>query len=102
MRGGVHPNRPNTFVRNPTLSQEVPNAGRTPATCKLGEVAWTSPMQEGAASESSPRDAPVVQGLGPGPLHEGLFANLEQHSTATLVLGAHDLHAPLVLDAGEH
>jgi hypothetical protein len=95
MRGGVHPNRPNTFVRNPTLSQEVPNAGRTPATCKLGEVAWTSPMQEGAASESSPREAHVVQGLGPGPLHEGLFANLEQHSTARRWCLAHMICTPL-------
>jgi hypothetical protein len=58
-------------------------------------------MQEGAASESSPRDAYVVQGLGPGPLLESLLANLEEDSTTALTLlgAAHDMHAPLVLDA---
>jgi hypothetical protein len=51
-------------------------------------------MQEGAASESSPRDAHVVQSLGPGPLEERLFANLEEDSTTALTLpGAHDRHA---------
>jgi hypothetical protein len=58
-------------------------------------------MQEGAASEPSPRDAHVVQGLGSGPLLQGLLANLEEDSTTALtLLGAHDMHAPLVLDAG--
>ena len=58
-------------------------------------------MQEGAASESSPRDAHVVQGFGSGPLLKGLLADSKQHSATTLaLLGAHDMHAPLVLDAG--
>ncbi len=57
-------------------------------------------MQESAASKSSPRYAHVVQSLSSGPLLEGLLADLEQHSTAALALGAHGMHAPLVLDAG--
>jgi hypothetical protein len=50
-------------------------------------------MQEGAASESSPRDAHVVQGLGLAPLLEGLLADPEKHSAAALALGAHVWHA---------
>ena len=73
--------------------------GTSPATCELGEVAWTSPMQEGAASESSPRNAHVVQGLGSDPLLQGLLADSKQHRAAALVLSTHDLHDPLVLDA---
>jgi hypothetical protein len=46
-------------------------------------------MQEGAASESSPRDADVAQCLGFGPLLESLLAHLEEHSAAALVLGTH-------------
>jgi hypothetical protein len=57
-------------------------------------------MQEGATSESSPRHAQVVQGLGSGPLLERLLADLEEHSAAALALGAHDMHAPLVDAAG--
>jgi hypothetical protein len=54
-------------------------------------------MQEGAASESSPRDAHVVQGLGPGPFGQGLLSDLQQDSAAPFALpGAHDMHAPLV------
>jgi hypothetical protein len=69
-------------------------SGPTPGGLRqLGEVTWPSPMQEGAASESSPRDAHVVQGLGLAPLLEGLLANLEQHSAAALTLGTHDMHA---------
>jgi hypothetical protein len=67
---------------------------------QLGEVGWTSPMQEGAAAESSPGDAHVVQGLGPGPFLQGLFADRKQRRAAPLALGAHDTHAPLVLVAG--
>ena len=50
-------------------------------------------MQEGAASESSPRDAHVVQGLGTSPFLESGLANRKQHRTAALVLGAHDMPA---------
>jgi len=50
-------------------------------------------MEEGAAPESSPRDAHVVKGLGSGPLLQGPLADLEQHSAAALALGAHDMHA---------
>jgi hypothetical protein len=57
-------------------------------------------MQEGAASESSPRDAHVVQGLGFGPLDKRFLANLEEDSATALVLGAHGIHAPLVDVAG--
>jgi hypothetical protein len=57
-------------------------------------------MQEGAASESSPRNAHVVQGLGPGPFSERLFADRKERETAALALLAHDMHAPLVPNAG--
>jgi hypothetical protein len=67
--------------------------GRMPPACKFGEVPWTSPMQEGAASESSPRDAHVVQGLGRTPFLEGLLAELEEHSATALSFRAHDMHA---------
>jgi hypothetical protein len=51
-------------------------------------------MQEGAASQSSPRNSHVVQGLGSGPLLESFLANLEEDSTTALtLLGAHDMHA---------
>jgi hypothetical protein len=54
-------------------------------------------MQEGAASESSPRNAHVVQGLGRTPFLEGFPADRKQGETTALAPGAHD-HAPLVLD----
>jgi hypothetical protein len=57
-------------------------------------------MQEGAPSESSPRDAHVVESLGSAPLCEGLFAQLHGHGTSALVLLAHDMHAPLAVFAG--
>jgi hypothetical protein len=57
-------------------------------------------MQGNAASETSPRPAHGGVGLGPDPLLQGLLADLEQHSTAALALGAHDMHAPLVDVAG--
>jgi hypothetical protein len=41
-----------------------------------------------------------VQGLGSGPFCQGLLANLEEHSAAALVLGAHDMHTALVACAG--
>jgi len=54
-------------------------------------------MQEGAASEPSPANAHVVQGLGPAPFGQGLLADLQQDSAALFALpGAHDMHAPLV------
>src|SRR5215212_1728104 len=68
--------------------------GRTPPACKFGEVPWTSPMQEGADSESSPRNAHVVQGLGRAPFLEGLLADREQRRTTTLTLGAHEICTP--------
>ena len=57
-------------------------------------------MQEGAASESSPRDAHFVQGLGARPLLEGLLANSKQHRTTTSSFRTQDVHAPLVDVAG--
>jgi hypothetical protein len=75
--------------------------GSMPPACELGEVASTPPMQESAASESSPRNAHIVQGFSPAPLLQSLLANLEEDDTTALtLLGAHDMHAPLVLDAG--
>ena len=50
-------------------------------------------MQERAASESSPCNAHVVQGLGLGPLLKGPFVDLKERRTAALALGAHDMHA---------
>jgi hypothetical protein len=94
MRGGVRPTRPKTFARKPTLSQEVPNFGRTPATCKLGEMPWPGAVQGDAAAQAPPRPTDLLKGLGPGPLLQGLLAELEEHSAAALVLGTHDLHAP--------
>src|SRR5215208_991243 len=71
--------------------------GSTPAaTCELGEVAPTEAMQGDAAAQAPPRPAHVGVGLRPGPLLEGLFADLEQHSAAALTLLAHGMHAPLV------
>ena len=46
------------------ISSQARLRGPTLATCQLGEVASTPPMQKGAASESPPRNAHVVQGLG--------------------------------------
>jgi len=58
-------------------------------------------MQEGAASESSPCDADLVQSLDPAPFGQGLLANLEEDRAASFALpGAHDMLAPLVLDVG--
>jgi hypothetical protein len=53
-------------------------------------------MQEGAASQSPPGDAHVVQGLGSGPLFQSRLTQLEEDSAAALALSAHDMHAPLV------
>ena len=73
--------------------------GPTLATCQLGEVASTPPMQKGAASEPSPANAHVVQGLGPAPFGQGLLADLQQDRATVAVLLAHDSHAGLVGDA---
>jgi hypothetical protein len=60
----------------------------------------TVAVQGDAAALAPPRDAHVVEGLGPDPLREGLLADGKQRGTAPLALLAHDMHAPLVLDAG--
>jgi|Tabmets5t2r1_1033131.scaffolds.fasta_scaffold219823_1 hypothetical protein len=67
--------------------------GRTPPARKLGEVLPTVAMEGDTSAASAPRDADRVQGLRPGPLHERLLANLEEHSAAALALGTHDMHA---------
>ena len=72
----------------------------TSPACELGEVASTPPMQESAASESSPRNAHIVQGFSPAPLLQSLLANGEQDRTAALALGTHGRHAPLAIVAG--
>jgi hypothetical protein len=56
-------------------------------------------MQEGAASESSPRTSHVVQGLDLAPFGQGLLAHLQQDRAAALPFLAHDSHAGLVGDA---
>jgi hypothetical protein len=61
----------------------------------------TVAVQGDTPSEPSPASPNLVQSLRPGPLLESLLANLQQHSTTALtLLGAHDLHAALVLDTG--
>ena len=67
--------------------------GCTPAAGELGEVLTAVAVQGNAASESSPRPAHVGVGLGHDSLLQGLLADLEEHSAAALVLGAHDMHA---------
>ena len=57
-------------------------------------------VQRGPSSEASPDLTDLLKGFGPGPFLEGLLANLEENFTTPLAFGAHDLHAPLVLDAG--
>jgi hypothetical protein len=57
-------------------------------------------MGRDLSSETPPADPDVVQGLCPGPLLEGLLAQLQGDSTPAFVFLAHDTHAPLVLDAG--
>jgi hypothetical protein len=57
-------------------------------------------VQRGPSTEARPRPTDLLEGLGLGPFLEGLLADLEEDGTAALMLpGAHDLHAPLVLDA---
>src|SRR5215211_5812364 len=67
---------------------------------QLGEVAATPPMQEGAASESSPRYANVVQTLGTSPFLKSLLADRQEHSTAALPFLTHGKHPPLAVVAG--
>jgi hypothetical protein len=50
-------------------------------------------MQEGAASESSPRYANIVQSCGPAPFGQGLLADLQQDRAPAAVLLTHNLHA---------
>jgi hypothetical protein len=71
-----------------------------PATCQRCEVLGAVTMEGDTPAEPSPTDADLVQGLRPGPLHEGLFADLQQRRTTPLALGTHDMHAPLVVFAG--
>jgi hypothetical protein len=61
--------------------------------CELAEMLTPIPVKGDTAAETPPRDAHVVQGLGSSPFCHGLLADLEQHSAAALVLGAHDMHA---------
>jgi hypothetical protein len=75
--------------------------GRTPpATCQRREVLAAVAVQGGPSAEASPHPTDLLKSLGPGPILEGLLANLEEDSAAALVLGAHDPHAPLVVFAG--
>jgi hypothetical protein len=60
---------------------------------ELGEVPAAVPVQRGPAAQPTPSDPHIMQGRGLDPLLEGLFAELEEHSAAALVLGAHDMHA---------
>jgi hypothetical protein len=78
-----------TMMSMMLISSQARLRGPTLATCQLGEVASTPPMQKGAASEPSPANAHGVQGL---------LADLQQDSAAPFALpGAHDdMHAPLV------
>jgi hypothetical protein len=57
-------------------------------------------MEGDAAAQAPPRPTNVREGLGLGPLLEGIFPDLEQGGAATLPFLAHDMHAPLVLVAG--
>jgi hypothetical protein len=59
-------------------------------------MAPTVAMQGDAAAQAPPRDADLLEAFGPGPLLKRLLADRKQHSAAALVLGAHDMHAPLV------
>ena len=67
-----------------------------PATCKLCEVATPVPVQRSQATQASPRPTDLLKRLGPSPLFQSRLTQLEEHSAAALVLGAHDLYAPLV------
>ena len=64
------------------------------------EVLAAIAVQGSAPSETPPARSNLIERLGPGPLLEGLLADGEQDGATALALGAHDLHAPLVLDAG--
>jgi hypothetical protein len=57
-------------------------------------------MEGGQSPEPSPTDADVVQGVGSDPLFQCSLTDSKQRRAASLVLGAHDMHAPLVDVAG--
>jgi hypothetical protein len=71
-----------------------------PAACEFGEVLPPVAMQGNATSEAPPCPTHVRVGLGHDPLLEGLLADREQGRTAALALLAHEMHPPLVGDAG--
>jgi hypothetical protein len=50
--------------------------GHTPAACEFGEVLPPVAMQGDAAAEAPPRPTDLLKGFGPGPLLEGLLAQL--------------------------
>src|SRR5215207_2604692 len=60
-----------------------------PATRELGEVATAVPVKGGPPSETAPAPPHVLEGLGPGPLLEGLLADRKERRTTTLSFRAH-------------
>jgi hypothetical protein len=70
-----------------------------PPACQLGEVLAAVAMEGNAPAQAPPRGANLVQGLHPGPLSQGLLADLQQDRAAALPFLAHDSHAGLVGDA---
>jgi hypothetical protein len=56
--------------------------GRMPPACQLGEVLAAVAMEGNAPAQAPPRGANLVQGLHPGPLSQGLLADLQQDRAA--------------------
>src|SRR5687768_15226101 len=69
-------------------SSETRSRGTSPAG-KLGEVLAAVAMEGYAAAKPPPRDADLLEGLGPGPLLDGLLTDRKQGRAAAFPLLAH-------------
>src|SRR5215211_5266967 len=64
------------------------------------EVLAAVSVQRGPSAEARPHPTDLLKSLGHSPFLKGLLADREQDRAAAGVLSAHNLHAPLVLEAG--